>query len=86
MYKSAACESLAGKVALARCYKKGTCVPKDLRETFCLYLEAANKGYFPAIIAVEKCYSRGIGTEKDKTEAKKWSIKAASENTENISK
>ncbi|CAG8634419.1 3972_t:CDS:2, partial [Acaulospora morrowiae] len=83
--KSVTCESLAGKVALARYYKKGICVHKDSRVTFCLYLEAANKGYFPAIIAVEKCYSHGIGTEKDKNEAKKWSVRAAMENSENVS-
>ena len=57
---------------LAVSYDLGKGVPKNDKQAAELYLEAAIKGDFDAVLQIERCFYYGIGVAKDRRISKVW--------------
>ena len=67
---------------LAKIYRDGIGVSKDLTSAYDYYKMAAEKGDVTAIATVGQCLMYGEGVKKDSKEAFEWNLKAAEQGNE----
>jgi len=68
---------MGGSALLGRNLLTGSAMKQDPQAAFQYTLEAAEKGYVPALAALGMLYANGKGVEQNYGESKKWFVKAA---------
>ncbi|KAF9972543.1 hypothetical protein BGZ73_004329 [Actinomortierella ambigua] len=77
LLQKAAGNDIEAQVMLAAKCEEGNDIPQSYSDAYLWYLRAANKGHSLAQHHLGELMLRGLGTEKDETEAVKWFQKAA---------